>query len=201
MVAANLASSSMNDVTRILQNIGDNEKLLGEQLLPLVYDELRRLAAARMKRQVANQTLQPTALVHEAWLRLVGDGGRAWENRAHFYRAAAQAMRHILIDRARQKSSFKRSGGQRMDIADLELAAASPDDSILLIDECMKRLEIEDPVSAEIVMFKFFTGLTNKETAHTLGISEPTVERRWAFAKVCLFQMIRELEGDSKERA
>jgi RNA polymerase sigma factor (TIGR02999 family) len=191
----------MNDVTRILRDIGSDEKLLAEQLLPLVYDELRGLAAARMAREAVGQTLQPTALVHEAWLRLVGEGGRTWENRVHFYRAAAQAMRRILIDRARQKSSLKRAGGwQRLDIADLDLAAASPDDSLLLIDESLQRLEREDPESAEIVMLKFFTGLTNKEAARTLGISEATVERRWAFAKVCLFQMIRSMDdGESLE--
>jgi RNA polymerase sigma factor (TIGR02999 family) len=201
-MTASLPHTPMNDVTRILRDIGSDEKLLAEQLLPLVYDELRGLAATRMAREAAGQTLQPTALVHEAWMRLVGEGGRTWENRVHFYRAAAQAMRRILIDRARQKSSLKRAGGwQRLDIADLDLAAASPDDSLLLIDESLQRLEQEDPESAEIVMLKFFTGLTNKEAARTLGISEATVERRWAFAKVCLFQMIRELEGGSRNGA
>jgi RNA polymerase sigma factor (TIGR02999 family) len=161
-----------------------------------VYDELRRLAATRLSNEAAGQTLQPTALVHEAWLRMVGEGGRTWENRAHFYWAAAQAMRRILIDRARQKSSLKRAGGwQRLDISEIDLKAATPDDRILLIDDSLQRLEKEDPESAEIVMLKFFTGLSNKEAARTLGVSESTVERRWAFAKVCLFQMIRESEG------
>jgi RNA polymerase sigma factor (TIGR02999 family) len=188
----------MNDVTLMLRKFGSDDKLLAEQLLPLVYDELRELAAARMSREAAGQTLQPTALVHEAWLKLVHESGRTWENRTHFYRAAAQAMRRILIDRARQKSSLKRAGGwERLDIADLDLAAASPDDSLLLIDESLQRLEQDDPESAEIVRLKFFTGLTNKEAARSLGISEATVERRWAFAKVCLFQMIRGAEGGS----
>src|SRR6478735_3354217 len=135
-MAANLRHAPMNDVTRILRDLGSDEKLLAEQLLPLVYDELRGLAAARMAREVVGQTLQPTALVHEAWLRMVHESGRTWENRVHFYRAAAQAMRHILIDRARQKSSLKRAGGwERVDIAELDIAAVSPDDRVLLIDE------------------------------------------------------------------
>ncbi len=192
----------MNDLTLMLQTAGDDEKLQAEKVLPLVYDELRRLAAARMARESAGQTLQPTALVHEAWLKLVHDGGRTWENRAHFYRAAALAMRRILIDRARQKSSLKRAGGwQRMNIADMDLAAASPDEHLLLIDESLQILEREDPESAEVVMLKFFSGLTNKDAARTLGISEATVERRWAFAKVRLFQMIRKSQDEQYEEA
>lgn len=186
----------MDDLTLMLQDSDGDEKLLAEKVLPLVYDELRGLAAARMSREAAGQTLQPTALVHEAWLKLTHDGGRTWENRSHFYRAAALAMRRILIDRARQKSSIKRAGGwQRIDISDLDLAAASPDDHLLMIDESLKCLEIDDPESAEVVMLKFFSGLTNKDAGRTLGISEATVERRWAFAKIRLFQMIRESQG------
>jgi RNA polymerase sigma factor (TIGR02999 family) len=182
----------MSDLTLMLGSSGGDQKLLAEKVLPLVYEELRKLAAARMSRESAGHTLQPTALVHEAWLKLVHDGGRTWQNRSHFYRAAAIAMRRILIDRARQKSSIKRAGGwQRLDIAELDLAAASPDDHLLLIDESLKQLEIDDPESAEVVMLKFFSGLTNKDAARTLGISEATVERRWAFAKVRLFQIIR----------
>ncbi len=186
----------MSDLTLMLQNHDGDRKVLAESLLPLVYEELRRLAAARMSLEAAGQTLQPTALVHEAWLKLVHDGGRTWENRSHFYRAAAIAMRRILVDRARQKSSLKRAGGwQRVDIENLDLAAASPDEHLLLIEESLQRLESEDPESAEVVMLKFFSGLTNKETASTLGISEATIERRWSFAKVRLFQMIRECQG------
>jgi RNA polymerase sigma factor (TIGR02999 family) len=186
----------MSELTLMLRDLRSDDPMLAEQLLPLVYEELRSLAGARLAREAAGQTLQPTALVHEAWLKLAHEGGRTWENRGHFYRAAAQAMRRILIDRARQKSSLKRAGGwERLDIADLELAAASPDDQLLLIQESLQSLEREDPESAEIVLLKFFTGLSNKETAHTLGISEATVERRWAFAKVCLFQIIRQSGG------
>ncbi len=169
--------------------------LSSEQLLPLVYDELRRLAALRIASEADGQTLQPTALVHEAWLRLE-KAGRTWTDRAHFYRAAAQAMRRILIERAREKSAQKRSGNRvRLDIADFDLEAVTPDERILMIDDSLKRLEGEDPESAEIVMLKFFTGLSNKEAARALGVSEATVERRWAFAKVCLFEMICESEG------
>jgi RNA polymerase sigma factor (TIGR02999 family) len=182
----------MQDLTLILQNIGNDQRLLSEQLLPLVYEELRRLAAVRLAGNAAGQTLQPTALVHEAWLRLVAESGRTWENRAHFYRAAAMAMRQILIDRARQKASLKRGGHwQRLDIADIDLKAASPDDRVLLIEESLQRLEQIDPESGEIVMLKFFAGLSNKESARTLGISEATVERRWSYAKARLLQMIR----------
>lgn len=135
----------MNDVTLILSDTEGDQKLLAEKVLPLVYEELRRLAAAKMSQESAGQTLQPTALVHEAWLKLVHDGGRTWENRSHFYRAAAIAMRRILIDRARQKSSIKRAGGwQRMDIADFDLAAASPTEHLLLIDESLQRFEREN---------------------------------------------------------
>ncbi len=172
--------------------------LSSDQLLPLVYDELRKLAASRIANEANNQTLQPTALVHEAWIRL-SDAGQSWENRAHFYHAAAQAMRRILIDRARQKSTQKRAGDwERLDIADLDLETVSPDERMLLIDESLQRLEREDPESAEIVMLKFFTGLSTKEAARTLEVSESTIERRWAFAKVCLFQLVRELEGGPK---
>lgn len=187
----------MSDLTLMLQRVGGDDQLLADELLPLVYEELRSLAALRMARETAGQTLQPTALVHEAWLKLVHEGGRTWENRRHFYRAAALAMRRILIDRARQKASLKRAGDwERLDIDDLDLEAATPDERVLLIDDSLRRLEMEDPESAEVVMLKFFTGLTNKDAARTLGISEATIERRWAFAKVQLFEMIREAESD-----
>lgn len=181
----------MSDLPLEPATAGD-ERLSAEELLHLVYEELRKLAAARMGRESPGHTLQPTALVHEAWLKLIRDGGRTWHNRAHFYHAAALAMRQILIDRARQKSALKRAGGwQRIDIEDSNLATNPPEDHLLLIDECLKQLELEDPQSADVVMLKFFSGLTNKDVAQTLGISEATVERRWAFAKVRLFQIIR----------
>jgi len=183
----------MSEITLVLQAVGRGESRASEELLPLVYDELRQLAAARMAHESAGQTLQPTALVHEAWLRLVTEGDRTWQNRAHFFRAAAQAMRRILVDRARHKSSIKCGGGQdRLNVEDLDLAAATPDDKILLIDDALARLEAEDPESARVITLKFFGGLTNKEVAKTLGVTERTVEREWAYAKACLYQMIQE---------
>ena len=183
----------MSEITLMLQAVGRGEKRASEDLLPLVYAELRQLAAMRMAREAAGQTLQPTALVHEAWLRLVTEGDRTWENRAHFFRAAALAMRRILVDRARNKSSLKRGGGrERVNIEDIDLAAAPTDDRVLLVDDAVTRLEADDPESAHVVTLKFFGGLTNKEVAESLGVTERTVERQWAYAKACLFQMIRE---------
>lgn len=183
----------MSEITLMLQAIGRGESRASEDLLPLVYAELRQLAAMRMAREAAGQTLQPTALVHEAWLRLVTEGDRSWENRAHFFRAAALAMRRILVDRARNKSSLKRGGGrERVNIEDIDLAAAPTDDRVILVDDAVTRLEAEDPESARVVTLKFFGGLTNKEVAESLGVTERTVERQWAYAKACLFQMIRE---------
>lgn len=182
----------MSDVTLILDAINRGESQASEKLLPLVYEELRRMAAARMAREAAGQTLQPTALVHEAWLQLVGDGNRSWQNRAHFFGAAADAMRRILIDKARRKSRLKHGGGQsRLDIDDLELADTTPDDNILLINEALQRLEQEDPEQARVVVLKFFGGLTNLEVAESMGIGERTVDRQWACAKARLFQWIR----------
>jgi RNA polymerase sigma factor (TIGR02999 family) len=181
------------------RNPDDDDGPSADPFLPQVYDELRRLAAARYVREAAGQTLQPTALVHEAWLRLSKVPEQKWQNRAHFFRAAAQAMRRIMFDRAREKSAAKRAGGwQRLDIADFDVAAASPDERLLLIEDSLRRLEREDPENAEVVMLKFFTGLTNKDVAQTLGVSEATIERRWAFAKVQLFEMIRGDEESSR---
>jgi len=182
----------MSEVTVLLEAVGRHEAQASEELLPLVYDELRRLAAARIAGEAAGQTLQPTALVHEAWLRLVNERERTWQNREHFFRAAAQAMRRILVDKARHKSSLKCGGGQeRLNIDDLDLAATTLDDRILLVDDAMNILEVNDPESARIIHLKFFAGLTNKEVAAMLGVTERTVERQWAYARVCLFQVIQ----------
>jgi RNA polymerase sigma factor (TIGR02999 family) len=181
----------MSDITLMLQAVARGERQASSDLLPLVYEELRRLATARMARESSGHTLQPTALVHEAWLRLVGDGDRNWENRAHFFGAAAEAMRRILIENARRKSRLKRGGDQaRVDIADVELATTTPDDKVLLIDEALEKLQTEDPDKAKIVVLKFFGGLTNQEVAQTLNVTERTVERQWAFAKAWLFRCI-----------
>jgi RNA polymerase sigma factor (TIGR02999 family) len=186
----------MSDITLVLQSVSRGESKATEELFPLVYQELRRLAAARMAGEAAGHTLQPTALVHEAWLQLVGDGDRTWENRRHFFGAAAEAMRRILIVNARRKSALKRGGGQnRVNIEDLEITAATPDEHILLIDEALQWLKTEDPEMARMVLLKFFGGLTNEEVAESLGISLRTVIRQWVCAKIKLFRWIREQNG------
>jgi RNA polymerase sigma factor (TIGR02999 family) len=183
----------MSDITLALQSIGRGEGHASEELLELVYEELRRLAAARMARESPGQTIQATALVHEAWLQLAGNGARNWQNRAHFFGAASDAMRRILIDNARRKARLKHGGGQsRVDIDDVPLAEKTPDDEVLLVDEALERLEAEDPEKARIVVMKFFGGLTNEEVAESLGISERTVDRQWSCAKARLFHWIHE---------
>jgi len=181
-----------NDITQMLQAIRRGDGRASEELLPLVYNELRQLAAMRLAHEAGGQTLQATALVHEAWLRLVGDGDRTWQNRAHFFGAAAEAMRRILVENARRKSRLKRGGGQvRLDIEDLDLAVATPDEKILLMDEALEQLQAEDAEKARIVVLKFFGGLTNQEVAENLRVTERTVERQWAYAKAWLFQCMK----------
>ena len=183
----------MSDITLLLESVGRGDKAASAELLPLVYDELRHLAASRMARESAGQTIQPTALVHEAWLRLVQPGDRHWNNRAHFFRAAAQAMRRILVDRARTKSSLKHgANAERLHLDDLQLATTTPDDRIVLVDEALGRLDQEDPESARIITLKFFGGFTNREIAETLGVTERTVERQWAYARACLLQLMQD---------
>ena len=187
-----MTSPSMNELTQVLQAIRHGDGQASEELLPLVYNELRQLAMARMAQESAAHTLQATALVHEAWLRMVGDGDRTWQNRAHFFGAAAEAMRRILVENARRKSRLKRGGGQmRLDIAELDLAAVTPDDKVLLMDEALELLKEEDPQKARIVVLKFFGGLTNQEVAENLRVTERTVERQWAYAKAWLFEKIQ----------
>ena len=159
-----------------------------EQLLSSMYAELRQLATQRMARESAGQTLQATALVHEAWLQLAGKGDRAWESRAHFFGAAADAMRRIMVDKARSKARLKRGAGKlRLDIEEVETAGSEPDDQVLAINEALEKLERQDPEQARIVVLKFFGGLTNEEVAEALGISERTVYRQWVCAKARLF--------------
>jgi len=181
----------MNNVTLILQAVGRGERQASEELLPLVYEELRRLATARMARESAGHTLQPTALVHEAWVRLVDDGSRTWENRAHFFGAAAEAMRRILIDRARRKARLKHGGGQeQIDLEGLDAAAALPDEKILLLNEALEQLKTEDSEAAQVVMLKFFGGLTYDEMLPIFDCNERTLRRRWNYAKAWLYDYI-----------
>jgi RNA polymerase sigma factor (TIGR02999 family) len=181
----------MTEITLALQAIGRGGGHASEELLPLVYNELRRHAAMRMAQEAAGQTLQPTALVHEAWLRVFGDGDCRWQNRAHFFGAASEAMRRILIENARRKSRLKRGGNPlRVDIDLVELATTTPNEKVLLIDEALERLRAQDPEKARVVVLKFFGGRTNQEVAESMGVTERTVERHWAYAKAWLFQCI-----------
>lgn len=185
-------------ITLLLQRIGQGDPRAPDELLPLVYGELRRLAAAKLAREAPGQTLQPTALVHEAWLRLGGDEQPAWENRAHFFFAAAEGMRRILIDNARRKKALRHGGAlARVNASDtgFDLAAASttPDDELLLVNEALDALAAHDPRKAELVKQKYFVGLTLEEAARVLGISERTAKRDWAYARAWLLTEITRL--------
>lgn len=188
-----------DDVTPLLHRISQGDPSAADQLLPLVYDELRRLAAARMARESPGQTLQATALVHEAWLRLGGDRQPAWANRAHFFAAAAEAMRRILIDRARRKLAEKHGGGlQKLSASDtgFDLPAGSPDDAeLLLVNEALEALAAHDPRKAELVKQKYFIGLTLEESAEVLGISVRTAKRDWVYARTWLYNEVNRLRA------
>jgi RNA polymerase sigma factor (TIGR02999 family) len=182
----------MSDITQLLQASRENGRLPSEELLPMVYEELRRVAKANMAMEKPGQTLQATALVHEAWLELAGSKDRSWENRAHFFGAAAHAMRRILMLKARRKARLKHGGGQvRVDLTGLEIAAPDADDQILLINEALTWLEKTDPEQARVVVLKFFGGLTNEQVAENLGVSPRTVDRLWCCAKAWLIQWMR----------
>ena len=182
----------MSDVTRILEAASHGDRQAADQLLPLVYDELRKLAAQRMALEKPGQTLQPTALVHEAWLRLVGGDNVRFDGRGHFFVAAAEAMRRILIDRARQKLSLKRGlRAERVNLDELEVAVAADDETLLLVDEALAKFTKEDPDSAAFIKLRFFAGLTNDEAAQALGIPERTARRHWSFARAWLYREIR----------
>lgn len=183
----------MNDLTQILRAVERGDGHASEELMPLVYAELRKLAAARMQGEAAGHTLQPTALVHEAWLRLTAGQEQSWQNRAHFFAAAAQAMRRILVDHARRKAGLKHGGGQqRLNIDDLDPAQATPDEKILLIDEALEELERVNSERAHVVVLKFFAGMTNSQVAETLHVSRSTVDRHWECARTWLFKKIKQ---------
>ena len=190
-------ADNMSDATVMLAAIGAGDSKAAAQLLVLVYDELRRLAASKLAQEAPGQTLQPTALVHEAWLRLVGDQTPSFKDRTHFFCAAAEAMRHILIDRARRKRT-KRHGGdyRRVDFEDLDLAAPAADDQLLAVNEALDKLALEHRVQAEVVKLRYFAGLTNEEVAEVLGISVSTVKNYWTFSRAWL---LNEIESESEE--
>ena len=172
----------MSEVTRILSAINQGEAQAASQLLPLVYDELRQLAAQKLSLETPGQTLQPTALVHEAYLRLVGD--QKFEGRGHFFAAAAEAMRRILVERARRNGRIRHGGGlRRVDLLDAEAAAPADDEQLLLLDEALIRLAEVRPQAAELVKLRFFAGLTSDQAAAALGVAPSTVDLDWAYAK------------------
>src|SRR5580700_4056284 len=178
-------------VTQILDAVGAGDPHAAEKLLPLVYEELRKLAAAKMAREAAGHTLQPTALVHEAWLRLVGDQDKEWAGRAHFFGAAAEAMRRILIDKARRRRAVRHGGEQqRVDLEELELACPLPDDQLLAVDEALDKLASAHPRQAELVKLRYFVGMTVQEAAQVLGISPDTAKDDSAHARAWLFREI-----------
>ncbi len=183
----------MNDVTQLLDAVTRGEAQAAQQLLPLVYEELRRLAAQRLAQEKLGQTLQATALVHEAYLRLVGeDNEQAWDNRGHFFAAAAEAMRRILVEKARHKAARKHGGGTiRHDVESLHLAAIEPREDLLALDEALTRLAETDAVAAKLVELRYFAGLTLPECAQALGVSPRTADRLWAFARAWLHRRIQ----------
>ena len=187
----------MSELTAILGRVQQGDARAAEKLLPLVYQELRRLAARKMAGELPGQTLQPTALVHEAWLRLAGDAGPQFENRAHFFGAAAEAMRRILIDRARRRIAAKRGGGAaRVDLDEIELPSpVLDDDQLLAVNEALEKFAALDPRKAELVKLRYFVGMSFDETATALGIAVPTAKQWWAYARAWLTV---ELRGDRK---
>jgi RNA polymerase sigma factor (TIGR02999 family) len=182
----------MSDVTRILSQIESGDPSAAEQLLPLVYDELRKLAAAKHAQEKPGQTHDATALVHEAYLRLVGPaGGSDWDSRGHFFAAAAEAMRRILINRARDRGRLKRRGErQQIDLDQIAVALDTPDEDLLSLDEALAQLEAEDPAAAGLVKLRFFAGLTLGQAAATLGIPRRTADRQWAYARAWLYDRL-----------
>jgi RNA polymerase sigma factor (TIGR02999 family) len=182
----------LSDVTRILESIEHGDPKAADELLPLVYGELRKLAASRMANEAPNQTLQPTALVHEAWLRLVGKDNPQFANRAHFFAAAAEAMRRILIDKARRKKAICHGGNQqRVELDGVEIPSPGDDDELLAVNEALDKLAAQNKVEAELVKLRYFVGMTLEEAATVLGISSRTADNYWAHARAWLYSEIK----------
>ena len=185
----------MNEATRILNAIEQGNAKAADELLPLVYEELRRLAAQKMARESPGQTLQATALVHEAYIRLVGSEAQNWKGRTHFFTAAAEAMRRILIDNARRKQRLKRGGGRKkIDLEDAELPIEEPSDDLIALDEAIARLAHKDKVKADLVKLRYFAGLTLEQAANILDLPERTAKRYWAHARAWLYQQVADSE-------
>lgn len=187
---------SAGDITLLLQQIEGGDDQAAARLLPLVYEQLRQLAASRMAGEAPGHTLQPTALVHEAWLRLGGDQQPAWRNRAHFFAAAAEAMRRILIDSARRRLTQRRGGRlEHVPLDEVDLAAATDDTHVLAVNDALEKFAFVDPRKAELVKLRYFAGLTLPEVALALDISQPTAERWWAYARAWLSDELRRADG------
>ena len=182
----------MSDVTRILDAIQQGDPKATEELLPLVYEELRKLAAHKMANEAPGQTLQPTALVHEAWLRLTGNENQEWNGRCHFFAAAAEAMRRILVENARRKQRVKHGGAlQRIDLTTLDVAIITHDEHLLAVDEALDKLAARDPLGAQLIKLRFFAGLSSVDAARMLGIPERTAKRTWAYARAWLYEELK----------
>jgi RNA polymerase sigma factor (TIGR02999 family) len=181
----------MSDLASLLQTAAEQDPASAGKLLPEVYEELRRIAARRLSSQPGGQTLQATALVHEAFLRLVGDTDRTWRDRRHFFAAATEAMRHILVDRARRKAAVRHGGGLvRVELDNIHVAAEASDESVLRLNDSLERLAGHNPEAAEIIRLRFFGGFTFAQAAEMMGISERTAKRLWAYARTWLFEEI-----------
>ena len=189
---ARVYKGRVSEVTRMLEAVAQGDPKAAEELLPLVYNELRKLAAHKMAGEAPGQTLQPTALVHEAWLRLVGSEEARFANRAHFISAAAEAMRRILIERARSKHRLRRGGDwQRVDLELVTVASDDPDETVLAVHEALDQLAARDPLKAQIVKLRYFVGMSHQEIATALGLAEPTVRRHWAYARSWLYAELK----------
>jgi len=183
----------VSDVTQILERVEQGDGKAAEELLPLVYEELRKLAAARMAQEQPGQTLQPTALVHEAWLRVTGGQNQHWNSRGHFFGAAAEAMRRILVEAARRKARLRHGGNaERVPLEGIDVPVKAPEEQLVQVSEALDQLVREQPEAAQVVKLRYFAGLTNPQVAETMGISLRSVERHWTWSKAWLFGWIRE---------